>query len=174
MYDIGEKVVYPMHGVGIISKIEKKEVLGESHLYYILRLSMTDMTVMIPIEKSDSLGLRSVVSDKEVDDVMEVLRQCSSDEGEDDNWKTRYITNQGKIKNGSITELAEVVRDLYRRNLKKELSSSERRLFDNALQLMIDEIALSTNIDKVEIEHRISKILMESHNTDSNNSSWEE
>lgn len=172
MYDIGEKVVYPMHGVGVISKIEEREILGESHLYYILKLSMTDMTVMIPIDKSEELGLRSVVSDDKIDKVMQILKQ-ESPEDEDENWKSRYNTNQTKIKSGSILELAEVVRNLYIRNQKKELSTSEKRLFDNALQLMVDEIALSKNQEKVEVEHKISEILMESHN-DSNSSSWEE
>ncbi len=172
MYEIGEKVVYPMHGVGVISKIEEREVLGETHKYYILKLSMTDMTVMIPIDKSESLGLRTVISGNDIDNVMEVLKeQC--DEEDDDNWKTRYAANQNKIKSGSITELAEVVRNLYKRSLKKELSTSEKKLFDNALQLMIDEISLSKNIEKVEVEHKITEILMESHN-DSNNTDWED
>jgi CarD family transcriptional regulator len=172
MYEIGEKVVYPMHGVGVISKIEEKEVLGEKHLYYILKLSMTDMTVMIPIEKSEELGLRGVVSNEKIDKVFDILKQETPDEN-DDNWKNRYNTNQTKIKSGSILELAEVVRNLYIRNQKKELSTSEKRLFDNALQLMVDEIALSKNQEKVEVEHMISDILEVNHK-DSNNTSWEE
>lgn len=172
MYEVGEKVVYPMHGVGVISKIEEKEVLGEKHLYYILKLSMTDMTVMIPIEKSEKLGLRVVISENKVGDVMEILKEKCPEEDMDENWKTRYTTNQEKIKSGSIEELAEVVRNLYKRNLIKELSTSEKKLFDNALQLMIDEIALSKNVEKAEIEHNIAEILENKHNED-NNSSWE-
>lgn len=170
MYEVGNKVVYPMHGVGVISKIEDKEILGETQQYYILKLSMTDMTVMIPTGKAEELGLRRVISTNEIDKVMDVLKQECPEEV-DDNWKTRYMTNQGKIKSGSIFELAEVVRNLYNRNCKKELSTSEKRLFDNALQLMIDEIALSKSIDKVEVEHKISEILMECQNE--SNSSWE-
>ncbi len=180
MYKINEKVVYPMHGVGVISKIEEMEVLGETHLYYILKLSMTEMTVKIPVDKSDELGLRSVVSESEINEVYEVLKQ-DNPEADDDNWKNRYNTNQTKIKSGSITELAEVVRNLFIRNTKnnknnkKELSASEKRLFDNALQLMIDEIALSKSIEKTEVEHKISEILAKSHSSeDSDSSSWEE
>ncbi len=172
MYKVGEKVVYPMHGVGIIDKIEEMEVLGEVHTYYILKLSITDMVVKIPVKNSEELGLRKIVDDKEIDEVYEILKQENPD-GEDNNWKSRYNTHQNKMKSGSITELAEVVRNLFIRNKKKELSLSERKLFENALQLIIDEIALAKDIKKTEVEHKISEVLAKSHD-DSDNTSWEE
>jgi CarD family transcriptional regulator len=160
MFEVGEKVVYPMHGVGEIKNIEEKEVLGETHNYYILKLSLSDMTVMIPIDKSIDLGLRGIISRDKVDKVLDVLKQ-EHEEEDDENWKKRYLTNQEKIKSGSIFELAEVVRNLFHRNQKKELSTSEKKLFDNALQLMIDEIAISKNLSKKEIGESISNILNE-------------
>jgi CarD family transcriptional regulator len=159
MYKVDDKVVYPMHGVGVIEKIEEKNILGKTKLYYIMKLSVTDMTVMVPVDMADKLGLRGVV---EYDEIMKALDLLKEDPSVvEENWKARYSNNHGKVKSGSIFELAEVVRNLFRRNKVKELSTSEKKLFENALQLMVDEIALSKDLEKVEVEHLITETLEE-------------
>lgn len=165
MYQIGEKVVYPMHGAGIIQNIEEKNILDKKRNYYIMELSHTNMTVMIPVDMSSKLGLRGVVNYDEITDAYNILKSHAT-ELEDD-WKLRYYNNHGKIKRGSFLELAEVIRNLFKRNQIKELSNSEKRLFENALKLMIDEIALSRGIDKIEVHHMITEILEESLTKDS-------
>ena len=156
-YNIGDKIVYPMHGVGVIEKIEEKNILGKDNLYYIMKLSVSDMTVMIPVEMSEKLGLREVINEKEINDVLSSLKENPEDLEND--WKARYYNNHDKLKSGSIFDLAEIVRNLYRRNSEKELSTSEKKLFESALQLMIEEISLSQDIEKVEVEHMITETL---------------
>ena len=159
MFKLGQKVVYPLHGVGIINQIEEKEVLGQRHRYYMIKLSVTDMTVMIPVERSEELGLRKVMGHKVIDRAVEMLKEETTEMDED--WKSRYQANMDKVKSGSIVEIAEVVRNLFRRNRYKELSIMERKLYENAYKLLVDEIALSWGIDKEEIQNMISEALEE-------------
>jgi CarD family transcriptional regulator len=159
MFEIGDKVVYPMQGVGIIEKIEEKTILQKKRKYYIMKLSVSDMTVMIPCDMAEKVGVRGVVEYPEIEKAIELLKENPS--LVEENWKARYSNNHGKVKSGSIMELAEVVRNLYRRNKIKELSSSEKKLFENALQLLVDEIALSKGLEKVEVEHLITETLEE-------------
>ncbi len=145
-YEIGSKVVYPLHGVGIISNIEEKTVLGKTHSYYIIKLGISDMTVMIPVEKSEELGLRKVVSQKDVENALKLIKGEITDIEED--WKERYQQNFEKMKKGSLLDVAEVVRNLYHRNKIKELSIMEKKLYENAFRLLVDEIAYVLDIDK--------------------------
>ncbi|MDH5681943.1 MAG: CarD family transcriptional regulator [Spirochaetota bacterium] len=159
MYEVGAKVVYPMHGVGLIQTIEEKNILDKKRQYYIMELFHTNMTVMIPVEMSDKVGLRGVVGMDVINEAYSILKSEATELDED--WKVRYSSNHGKIKSGSFVELAEVVRNLFIRNQIKELSNSEKRLFENALKLMVDEIAFSTETEKVEVEHVITETLEE-------------
>ncbi len=157
MYKIGAKVVYPVHGVGIISSIEDKTVLGEKRSYYIIKLAISDMTVMIPINKSDQLGLRLVVNDRDVAKALKLIKSEVTTMDED--WKTRYQHNFEKIKSGSILDVAEVVRNLFHRNKIKELSIMEKKLYENAYRLLIDEIAYVKDIEKEEVQNIVSEKL---------------
>lgn len=157
MYEIGEKIVYPMHGVGIVQNIEEKDILGKTKLYYILQLHHTNMTMMVPVEISAKIGLRQVVGSDEINKALMVLQNEAQVQEED--WKARYSNNHEKLKSGSLLELAEVVRNLFQRNQIKELSNSEKRLFENALNLMVDEIAFSAELEKIEVEHSVTEIL---------------
>ncbi len=157
LYEIGDKVVYPMHGVGLIKKIEEKDILGNKKLYYIMEMAHSKMTVMIPVDMSTKIGLRNLVNYTQISEALSILQDEATELEED--WKVRYNTNHGKIKKGSIFDLAEVVRNLFMRNQIKELSNSEKKLFENAKKLMVDEIALSKEIDKTEAEHLITETL---------------
>lgn len=146
LFKIGDKVVYPMHGAGVIEAIEEKEVLGEKRRYYILRLPVGDMKVMIPINHSGTTGLREVFDDQGVKRVMSIL-------GEDitvmsTNWNRRYRANLEKIKSGDIYEVAEVVRNLIKRDKEKGLSSGERKMLENARQILISELVLATELEE--------------------------
>lgn len=154
MYEVGAKVVYPVHGVGIINSIEDKTVLGEKRSYYIIKLAISDMTVMIPINKSEQLGLRLVVSDRDVHKALKLIK--SEVTAMDEDWKTRYQHNFEKIKSGSILDVAEVVRNLFHRNKIKELSIMEKKLYENAYRLLIDEIAYVKDIEKEEVQNIVS------------------
>jgi len=157
MYELGAKVVYPLHGVGMIDSIEDKTVLGEQRVYYIIKLTISDMTVMIPINKSDQLGLRLVVDDKDVKKALKVIGGASTEMDED--WKSRYQHNFEKIKSGSIFSVAEVVRNLFHRNKIKELSIMEKKLYENAFRLLVDEISYVKNLDKEDVQNIVSQEL---------------
>jgi len=162
MYKIGDKVVYPMHGVGNIEAIEKKVVLGKRGEYYIIKIINSGMMVMIPVKNADSIGIRGIISKKEVKKVLNILSKKNSGTIIDD-WKERYQTNIDKVKSGSIYEVSEVARDLYRRGSEKELSIMERKLYENAYQLVTHELALSRNIDIEEAGNLVSEALSSFH-----------
>lgn len=146
MFKIGDKVVYPMHGAGIIEAIEEKEVLGKTRQYYILRLPVGDMKVMIPISNCEGVGLRQVIDDDGVERVFTILREQST--GMSDNWNRRYRANLEKIKSGNIYEVAEVVRNLVKRDKEKSLSSGERKMLETARQILISELVLATEMEE--------------------------
>jgi CarD family transcriptional regulator len=155
MYQKGDKVVYPLHGVGVISAIEDKKVLGEKRVYYIIKLSISDMTVMIPTEKSDQLGLRLIVSEKDANKALKVIAGETTEMDED--WKARYQQNFEKIKSGSLMHVAEVVRNLFHRNKVKELSIMEKKLYENAYRLLVDEIAYAKDLEREDVQDIISQ-----------------
>jgi len=135
-----------MHGAGVIESIEEKEVLGEKRQYYILRLPVGDMKVMIPINNGEEVGLREVVGWEGVERVLSILRQqCSA---MSPNWNRRYRANLEKIKSGNIYEVAEVVRNLIKRDQEKGLSSGERKMLENARQILISELVLATELEE--------------------------
>jgi len=153
-------VVYPMHGVGNVERIEKREVLGVSRLYYIIKIACDGMTVMIPVERSEELGLRGIVEQKDVELALGILvKKCSA--GMDEDWKARFNMNKDKIRTGAIFGVAEVVRDLFQRSKEKELSSSEKKLYENAYQLLADEISLRLSSDRAAVEDMIAEKLEE-------------
>ena len=154
MFNIGDKVVYPMHGAGIIDSIEEKEILGDKRKYYILKLPLRNMKVMIPLDNVDSMGLREVISQKEVEQVMAVLNDDKTKMPK--NWNRRYRANMDKIKSGDIYEVAGVVRNLMLRDKEKGLSTGERKMLNNAKQILISELVLVNDSDEVSVEELIN------------------
>jgi len=157
MYKIGDKIVYPMHGVGLIDSIEKKVVLGKKAEYYLITIINSGMKVMIPVENADEIGVRNIIPVKQIDRVIEVLKM--KDVKIEEDWKLRYQNNIDKVKSGSIFEVAEVARDLYKRGREKELSIMERKLYENAYQLVSHELALAKNIEVDEAGDFVSEAL---------------
>ncbi|RJX20923.1 MAG: CarD family transcriptional regulator [Ammonifex sp.] len=146
MFKIGDKVVYPMHGAGVIEAIEEEEVLGEKKDYYVLRLPVGNMKVMIPIANGEGIGLRQVIDKQDVGKVLKLLK--SSGSAMPTNWNHRYRANLEKIKSGNIYAVAEVVRNLARREREKGLSSGEKRMLENAKQILISELVLATELEE--------------------------
>ena len=155
MYSLGDKVVYPVHGVGVIDSIEDKTVLGEKRSYYVIKLAISDMTVMIPTNKSEDLGLRLVVSDRYANKALKVIGSETTEMEED--WKSRYQQNFEKIKSGSILSVAEVVRNLFHRNKVKELSIMEKKLYENAYRLLVDEISYVKDLEREKVQNLVAQ-----------------
>jgi len=126
VFKLGDRVVYPMHGAGIIEAIEEKEILGARQKYYIMKLPLGDMRVMIPLDNANSIGIREVVNDDEIEHVLEVLRQDRTIMPA--NWNQRYRANLEKMRSGDVAAVAEVVRNLMKRDQEKGLSTGERKM----------------------------------------------
>lgn len=139
MFAVGDKVVYPMHGVGIIEKIESHIVLGKCNRYYILKFINGKMLAMVPVSSCKEVGLRSIISKQEYDKALEYF---NNDEYADENpnWNQRYRDNIEKLKSGDFLAVVEVVKSLKKRNEDKGLSSGERKIFLTAKQVLISEL----------------------------------
>ncbi|NLL48878.1 MAG: CarD family transcriptional regulator [Firmicutes bacterium] len=159
MYNVGDYVVYPMHGAGVIVAIEEREVLGEKQKYYIMALPIGDMKVMIPMKSVDDLGLRQVIGDDEVRLVYQILEGDQT--AMSSNWNRRYRANMEKIKSGDIFEVAEVVRNLTIRENEKGLSTGERKMLDNARQILMSELVIAQESTEEEIVERIAAIFQQ-------------
>lgn len=154
MFSVGDKVVYPIHGAGIIEDIEKKEVLGETHEYYILKMPTNQMNVMVPVSQMKKLGVRAILSKEEMDQVYEIFTQ--PDETKlPKNWNRRYRYNMDRIKTGDIEEIAKVVLCLENLDHEKSLSTGERKMLNNAKQIIISEMILVYGKDEEELSEWI-------------------
>ncbi|MGE5554052.1 MAG: CarD family transcriptional regulator [Betaproteobacteria bacterium] len=159
MFKIGDRVVYPMHGAGVIEAIEEREVLGERQKYYIMKLPIGDMRVMIPMRSVKEVGLRRVIDPSAVERVLEVLRGEQTKMST--NWNRRYRANMEKIKSGDIYEVAEVVRNLTLRDHEKGLSTGERKMLESSRQILVSEIVLAMNSNEEQVRSMVDRVLAE-------------
>ena len=162
LFSVGDKVVYPMHGAGIIESIEEKEILGEKRRYYVMKMPIGDMKVMIPIQNVNDIGLRQVVDEDVIDQVIGLLKHGQTDMST--NWNRRYRANLDKIKSGDIYEIADVVRNLMIREKEKGLSTGERKMLDNAKQILISEFVLAKRLHHEEVDGLIANIIFSEKN----------
>lgn len=146
MFNVGDKVVYPMHGAGIIEAIEEKEILGATKKYYIMKMPIGEMKVMIPLDNVKEVGLRQIIDDEGVNKVLNILKQKHS--SITINWNRRYRMNMEKIKSGNIFKVAEVVRNLMLREREKGLSTGERKMLESARQILVSELVLAKGVDE--------------------------
>jgi CarD family transcriptional regulator len=149
-FSVGDTVVYPHHGAAKIEAIEKRMVKGEEQDYLVLRVAQGDLTVRVPSANVDLVGVRDVVNQEGLDRVFDVLRQPYTEEPT--NWSRRYKANLEKLASGDVIKVAEVVRDLWRRERERGLSAGEKRMLAKARQILVSELALAekTNEDKAE------------------------
>ena len=156
-FEIGDKAVYPAHGVGEITAIENREISGTSQTFYILRILDNGMTIMIPTSNVSQVGLREVISSEKVDEVFQILRKKDLSV-DTTTWNRRYREYMEKIKTGSVFEVAEVLRDLYLLKNDKDLSFCELKLLDTARGLLIKELAVARNCDEEDVEDEFRTI----------------
>jgi CarD family transcriptional regulator len=152
-YKVGQEIVYPLQGVGHVEKIEERPFRDRKLLYYIIYLEVSDMTVMVPVDKADELGIRAIVGKKESQKALRLIAEEYEPVLAD--WKLRYQMNLDLLKKGSIIDIANVVRALYHRSRIKELPILERKLYDSALKLLIDEISFSIEKSKEDVEELV-------------------
>jgi CarD family transcriptional regulator len=157
MFGIGDKVVYPMHGAGVIEAIEEREVLGEIRQYYVMHIPVGNMKVFIPMDNVDSLGIRQVISRTEVPEVMKILENESKLPVLA--WNRRYRANMDRIKSGDVFSVAEVVRSLSQREREKGLSTGEKKMYDNACQILVSELVLAEDTQEEEMRKRLKGLL---------------
>jgi len=156
-FEVNQKVVYPLQGVGQIMSITERVFKGKPTQYYQLFLPVTDMTVMIPVHKAVEIGIRAIVPKEKAQEAFEII--ASDFEPITADWKLRYQMNLDLLKSGDITDIALVVRNLYHRSKVKELPILERKLYDSAMKLLIDEIAFSLDVQVGEVERIVHEKL---------------
>jgi CarD family transcriptional regulator, regulator of rRNA transcription len=156
-FDVGDKVVYPHHGAATIEKREKKEAFGEKRDYLVLRLAYGDLTLMVPADNAEEIGLRDVINDEEVEEVFAVLRKKEA--RMPTNWSRRFKNHVEKLKSGDIYQVAEVVRNLSIREADKGLSAGEKRMLARARQILVSELTFALNVDEESAEARLDAVL---------------
>lgn len=149
-YKIGAKVVHPMHGAGIIEAIEEREIMNVKQNYYILRIPIGNMKVMVPMETASEIGLRDVIDDREADRVLEEFRTSPTDM--DPNWNKRYRDNMQRTRSGNIYEVVHVVKNLMFRDKTRGLSTGERKMLSNAKQILVSELVVAKSQSQRDIE----------------------
>jgi len=156
-FAIGDKAVYPSQGVAEIVGIEKKEVFGKIHSFYVLRALDSGLRILVPVDKADQVGLRPVAGQAEIKEVMQILRDKEI-HIDRQTWNRRYRGFMEKIKSGSLFEVAEVFRDLYRLKGLKPLSFGERRMLDTARGLIVQELSVARASDSRKVEQELDRL----------------
>ena len=158
VFSVGDKVLYPMHGAGVIERIEEREVLGETARFYVITLPFGDMMVSIPVDRNQEVGLRPVIEEKKARRILDEfgLKQIK----EDDNWSRRYRDNMLRIKSGNIEEVSSVLFLLMKRERDRGLSTGERKMMVSARQIFVSEISLAIGSSGDEVERRLAQSLV--------------
>ena len=156
-FRVGDKAVYPSQGVAEVVGIDAKEISGKPHTFYVLKVLDSDMRILVPVDKAEQVGLREVVQEDQIREVYDILKEKEL-HVDKQTWNRRYRGFMEKIKTGSLFEVAEVFRDLYRLKETKTLSFGERRMLDTAKNLIVKELSVAKNITEVKVEKELEKI----------------
>ena len=157
-FEVGETVVYPNHGAAVIEDIETRTVKGEDKLYLVLRIvGQNDLVVRVPAQNLDEIGVRNVVDAEGLKRVFDVLRAPHTEEPT--NWSRRYKANLEKLHSGNVLKVAEVVRDLWRRERERGLSAGEKRMLAKARQILVSELALAEKVEEDRAEVLLDEVL---------------
>ena len=159
-FQVGDLAVYPAHGVGEIIAIESRVINGEKHDFYIMKVVENGMTIMIPTNNVESVGLRDVIPKKEIPKVYAVMQSKKEANTDNQTWNRRYREYMDKIKTGSLYDVAEVFRDLFLLKLTKDLSFGERKLYDTAQILLVRELSTAKKIDEDAILTEIESLFV--------------
>src|SRR3712207_9589443 len=156
-FDVGDKVVYPHHGAAVIERREKKVAFGEEREYLVLRLAYGDLTLMVPADNTDEVGLREVINDEEVEEVFAVLRKKEA--RMPTNWSRRFKNHVETLKSGDIYQGAEAVRNLSLREKDKGLSARAKRMLAKARQILVSELTFAINVSEEDAEKKLDEAL---------------
>ena len=156
-FKVGDNAVYPGHGVGEITAIETKEMMGTTLTFYSIKIIETGMKIMVPESKAKSVGLRPIISKQEAGKVLDILREKEV-KIDNQTWNRRYREYMEKIKTGSVYEIAEVLRDLFVLKVDKELSFGERKMLDTARNLLLSELSLATSKEELKAQDEVKAI----------------
>jgi len=159
LFHVGDKVLYPMYGAGVIEAIEEKEVLGKNRIYYFLNIPHIRMKIMIPIEKANDLGIRQVVKPDVLQNVLDDLYNGETDPLSDDNQRYRRDMNKNKIKSGDIYKGTEIIRDLMRKSKIKKLGSEDKTMLENALRILTSEFIQVKEVPKEQAIDMLDKVI---------------
>ena len=157
MYKIGDQIAHPLHGAGVISGIETRRINGQNRDYYMMHIPVGDMTVMIPTETCDIIGIRPVIDADRADIILDSIPDIEVTSNQ--NWNKRYRENMVRIKSGDLLEVAAVIKSLVFRDNERGLSTGERKMLHSAKEILISEIVLSQCVSYEDVEERINKAL---------------
>lgn len=157
MFQVGDKVVHPMHGAGIIDSIVQRKVAGQLQEYYLLKLSVGNMVVMVPTNNTGEIGMRPVVSGQKAEELMSAMEGIEVDMTQ--NWNRRYRENMVRLKSGDLLEVARVVKGLRQREGQRGLSNGERKMLHTAKQILISELVLAQSLPYETVESSVDKVL---------------
>ncbi|MDI9613151.1 MAG: CarD family transcriptional regulator [Acidobacteriota bacterium] len=167
-FRIGEKVVYPNHGVGIIEEVSSRNVNGTAEQFYMLRIHANSSLVMVPTSNVKNVGLRRIIKKDDVDGLFKLLKEDFFEPEAD--WKGRYKEHSEKMRTGSIFQVAEVLKNLFYLSHRKSLSFREKKMLDRAKQLIISEVATVRSLDEKSVEEKIDRTLSEAYSRSVNTS----
>lgn len=153
MFNVGDKIVYPMHGAGTIDSIEEKNILGENQSYYVIKMP-GEVKVMVPTNRAEQIGVRNIIGKEEAEKVISILGEDETEMSQ--NWNKRYRDNMEKMKSGSIYEVADVVRNLSFKQKEKGLSTGEKKMLCNAKQILVSELVLAEHASQDEVEELVN------------------
>ncbi|AIT89872.1 CarD family transcriptional regulator [Corynebacterium ulcerans] len=155
-FKVGDTVVYPHHGAAVIEAIEQREMNGETLEFLVLQINQSDLVVRVPSKNAELVGVRDVVDDEGLQKVFGFLREIDVEEA--GNWSRRFKANQERLASGDVNKVAEVVRDLWRRDQGRGLSAGEKRMLAKARQILVGELALAENIDEKKADELLSEV----------------
>ncbi len=156
-FEVGDKVIYPNHGIGVVKRIETKTILGTTCGFYSLRMTSSDTTVLVPIDNVESVGLRGAIADHEVKKLFTLLGNGKIENHQ--NWKGRFKDNSDKMRTGSIYDVVDVLKSLNLLSQSKNLSFREKRMLDRAKFLVVSEVSEVTSQPAETIEEKVNKAL---------------
>ena len=157
VFKVGETVVYPHHGAAVIEAIKTRVIKGEEKIYLVLKVAQGDLTIEVPSANAEIVGVRDVVGQEGLDRVFEVLRAPHTEEPT--NWSRRYKANLEKLASGDVNKVAEVVRDLWRRDRERGLSAGEKRMLSKARQILVSELALAEGTNEYKAEVLLDEVI---------------
>lgn len=157
MFNVGDRIAHPMHGAGVIDSIAQRTINGITRDYYVLKMPIGGMIVMIPVDTCEMIGVRPILAYEDAEKIYDSLRLIECDMTQ--NWNRRYRENMIRIKSGDLIEVARVVKGLMQRDSEKGLSTGERKMLHSAKQILISELVLSQDLSYEEVEKRIDSVL---------------